>query len=126
MLQGRVLLAGESRDDVGNDLVFEILDPVLEGQLLFLHALYLQRVAAHGDHRVYGCVEVGMVLLQFGVFQANFSLFLVQNVHRLQVPGAGAVAPLRVCPEARTTGAQPLAHFVAPGNPTNARSTSEL
>ena len=41
------------------------------------HALYLQRIAAHGDHRVDGSVEVGVLLFQLCKLKTNLGLFLV-------------------------------------------------
>jgi hypothetical protein len=45
-------------------------------QLLLLHALDLDRVAAGRNHRVDGGVEVGMVLFQAGVLKSKFGLVL--------------------------------------------------
>jgi hypothetical protein len=106
---------GESGDYVGDDPVLQGFHPVLEGQLLLLHALDLQRIAAGLDHGVDRGIEIGVFLLELGVFQANFGLFLVRHGYRLQGfgrlnanPGPG--------PEALTTGAEPLSHFRQPGN----------
>ncbi|CDX58253.1 conserved hypothetical protein [Mesorhizobium plurifarium] len=70
---GRRLSSG---DDVGDDAVFQRRQPVFQHQLLFLHALDLKRVAACGDHRVDGGVEIGVFLFEPGIFEAYFSLFL--------------------------------------------------
>ena len=74
-----------------------------------------QPVADHGVDRG---VEVGVILLELGVFQANFGLFLVRHGYRLQGFGRQK-APIRAGPEAKTTGAEPLSHFRQTGNATS-------
>lgn len=71
----------ESGDDVGNDLVFQLLKAILQGQLFLLHALDLERVAARCHHRIYGRVEIRMFLLEAGKFQPDIGLILIRMIH---------------------------------------------
>jgi hypothetical protein len=50
-----------SGDDVGNYLVLDLCDPVLDDQFLLLHPLYAQGIAACLDH----CVDRDIVILMF-------------------------------------------------------------
>ena len=116
--------ASRSRNDVWNDLVFQRHQPVLEEQLLLLHALDLQRIAAHGDHRIDGRVEIGVLLLQPGKFEADISLFLFGHYlpsARLRRPTMGLIGRGRhLLPPAR----RPISHFTLSWNATTQHSTS--
>ena len=55
----------------------------VQDQLLLLHALDLQRIAAGGDHRGDGGIEIRVFLFQPCKLETNFGLFLIRHVYRL-------------------------------------------
>lgn len=63
--------------DVRDHLVFQFLKLVLDGELLLLHALDAQLIAAHFYHGIDGGVEIRMFLLQTSDSQSYICLFLI-------------------------------------------------
>ena len=84
----RAFGAVRSCNDVRNHAVLEGQQPVLERQLLLLHALNCQRIARLGDHSVYRYVKIRVFLPETCKFETNLGLFLFRHslpVCRLQV-----------------------------------------
>jgi hypothetical protein len=82
-----------------NDAVFQLLHAVLQGQLLLLHALDLQRVAAGCDHRIDRGIEIRVFLLDLGKLETNLGLFLFRHA-RPSARVCEARAPAGRVPEA--------------------------
>nr|CAI0339226.1 hypothetical protein SHINE37_43080 [Rhizobiaceae bacterium] len=82
-----------SGDDIGDDLVFQLGDLVLEDQLLLLHALDSEGFAADLDHGVDRGIVVFVLLAQPCNGKPQFSLFLV--CHAISFPVVGGAAEPR-------------------------------
>jgi hypothetical protein len=65
-----------SSNNVGNKLVFEPLKVILDRELLLLHPLDLQRVAAGLQHGGHGCLKIRVILFEPRKCEAHIGLFL--------------------------------------------------
>ena len=69
--------SGHLGDDVGDYLIFHLLQLVLDCEFFLLHALDAQLVAANSYHGVDGSIEVRVFLFQSCDGQSDFGLFLI-------------------------------------------------
>ncbi|VVT06327.1 conserved hypothetical protein [Rhizobium sp. EC-SD404] len=99
------LMACSSRNDIRNDLVLDLRDPVLDDQLLLLHALDAQRFAADLNHSLDGNVIIFMFLPQPRRHEAQFTLILIGHALPHSTPEKPRFwqQPQCIFGEARTT-----------------------
>src|SRR5262245_33277326 len=70
-----------SGDNVGDDLVFQLGQLVLDDEFLLLHPLDAKGIAARLDHGVDCGVVILMFLTQSRHDQPDFRLFLIGHAH---------------------------------------------